>query len=1738
MAVDYHRFKKNLEVNVDTESKNYGTINQGSIRNQPKVEKDYGGANLFSNDELAELYNRLQKHSDEKSKANTFIHALADKWNVIDGQHSWHIDNVNTWINLIEDGVNQLTDSDFNFVHIPSPASIIETGISYMVDDNGDPIKGGQQVAAYFGIEHDKLGNQYFSNIKEYMTQPDIYAALQNGEVALKPPPQSSSTVKNVVDFFMHPVQDVAMGILKITDGKAAEMALNKYFGGVPIATAFNKLLETFIPRTEEGLGRWAMENKPFGSDKTYYELIQNGEMTERDASNFLFRMFNENKAPAKEFENNMARQLHDELLETGLVKPEQIQGMSYDSLATMRGFIEDSIGISQESIIDVANDYGANVDNVYADFDKESFDKILAVIDDEEAERVYNELISGDVQSVYERHADLLNKPSDYYSLYTALSEKVKPYIEQNSEDQNFNFGYDYDWAKQETDEDGNLLYNVKDAFGQEYVDSMLGLGEGDEVISPFYNNAFSLDKAAEQNLQGGLDLLHNMHYNELEKKFGIDTSSMKKDFNFFNKGDTNFFAAADLTAPQADTNLDGIIDERDSGYMDFFNFNNLGTFKEIAEEGVQAAIDKNRIDILRGGAEDVDFMTNREQDIYTGEYTETTNYGTASVMAGLNAMDESIKNFSDLVDYYEPKRDPDSFADDAELDGYLSGRRRAYEQADKEWKRRLNDLKQSGTINDEEYQSAYNEMEAGMGAVKSQEYPETSLDLIPSWPPGGDDWDDNGTPDDFSDDWLNFDLDGDGRLNGNESEMFGAFRDDLGSGIFDTNNDGMDDFGQSSYLPGGEGYNRRASEGFFQGGNPIYGPNDDPFNPYDDPNIADTDGQGNFNDFNNLRNPYGDFDNDGVYNTDDYRPEDSSIRFSSDEYRMNNPKTYNTPSNTYTPPPVTGGGGAGGGVSGGGGAGTPVNQNPTIGTPLQNTSANPNYQPVNNETVINTEDDGIIGDGIIELHETQQGLVDSGQYRDNGDGTITPYGSRHKLGYGITRDGNLGFIIMGKYDENIEKVTPEEEAEQIINEVEPDRPVTYNGKIGDASIVSAQADFIQNGINATNSWNWFNRTFKASDASKANYLAYMIEELGYDELSGTTQAERDAGIATNIPGDTAVNVDNEVIGNDGVVDTGVVDTGVVDTGVVDTNVVDTNVVDTNAVDTNVVDTGVVDTGVVDTGVVDTNVVDTNVVDTNAGGNESNVTNTSSSEDIVQAVNNNLGNLPGATNVVDTGVLGNTNVDTNVNTDDFLNETEVGSVNEYFQGNETEGGVDGGFETDTNIGNILNMPGTNQPGSGGAVGGTDDVMDPDSDASQMNVGYVIAKELFGTATDADGNLYADKFRDAGALQISEVINEYQKLQSELGLELQGGLAEGIQDVSNILRDRQKFTDLELINKYGAAYTEAIRGLRPELERELDKTQDISDRKYLELLKPFDIPGQSERENQLDALLGNTISLAQTEFEEAQSPFSARDLSRARREAFNIAASTGREYDPILSLATLAELEGMDSQRRNEYNQQANMAFTQAGLLEDLENQRINQAMAERTQLFNEFSSSSVNAFNMAQAASGDVTGLLLGGSPYTAGIQQVYPQFSTAELFDTGVVDEANQVRLEQAQEAAQVTTELLEEAERTNDESGIQKFNRRLNEINDTIASIEAFNNTVTKAPKVVGDAFTTTGSLVEGITNIPFIGPVLDPILQPVSDVLTGTGTAIGNVGKGQKSTEDLIAGRNTGYVNPLG
>jgi hypothetical protein len=174
----------------------------------------------------------------------------------------------------------------------------------------------------------------------------------------------------------------------------------------------------------------------------------------------------------------------------------------------------------------------------------------------------------------------------------------------------------------------------------------------------------------------------------------------------------------------------------------------------------------------------------------------------------------------------------------------------------------------------------------------------------------------------------------------------------------------------------------------------------------------------------------------------------------------------------------------------------------------------------------------------------------------------------------------------------------------------------------------------------------------------------------------------------------------------------------------------------------------------------------------------------------------------------------------------------------------------------------------------------------------------------------------------------------------------------------------------------------------------------------------------------------------------------------------------------------------------------------------------------------------------MAQAASGDVTGLLLGGSPYTAGIQQVYPQFSTAELFDTGVVDEANQVRLEQAQEAAQVTTELLEEAERTNDESGIQKFNRRLNEINDTIASIEAFNNTVTKAPKVVGDAFTTTGSLVEGITNIPFIGPVLDPILQPVSDVLTGTGTAIGNVGKGQKSTEDLIAGRNTGYVNPLG
>ena len=133
-------------------------------------------------------------------------------------------------------------------------------------------------------------------------------------------------------------------------------------------------------------------------------------------------------------------------------------------------------------------------------------------------------------------------------------------------------------------------------------------------------------------------------------------------------------------------------------------------------------------------------------------------------------------------------------------------------------------------------------------------------------------------------------------------------------------------------------------------------------------------------------------------------------------------------------------------------------------------------------------------------------------------------------------------------------------------------------------------------------------------------------------------------------------------------------------------------------------------------------------------------------------------------------------------------------------------------------------------------------------------------------------------------------------------------------------------------------------------------------------------------------------------------------------------------------------------------------------------------------------------------------------------------------------VVDEANQVRLEQAQEAAAITTELLEEAERTNDESGIQKFNRRLNEINDTIESIEAFNNTVTKAPGVVGDAFSTAGSFVEGITNIPFIGPVLDPILQPVSNVLTGTGTAISNIGKGQKTTEDLIAGRNDGYRNP--
>ncbi len=155
-----------------------------------------------------------------------------------------------------------------------------------------------------------------------------------------------------------------------------------------------------------------------------------------------------------------------------------------------------------------------------------------------------------------------------------------------------------------------------------------------------------------------------------------------------------------------------------------------------------------------------------------------------------------------------------------------------------------------------------------------------------------------------------------------------------------------------------------------------------------------------------------------------------------------------------------------------------------------------------------------------------------------------------------------------------------------------------------------------------------------------------------------------------------------------------------------------------------------------------------------------------------------------------------------------------------------------------------------------------------------------------------------------------------------------------------------------------------------------------------------------------EEILGQTMDLARTRFDRSKGRLSARDKAAARNEAFRLGQATGRTYDPIQQMTLLGELENVRTARED---------------------------AALNTGSF---------AFNMADAAQGDVTGLLLGQSPFAGGISTVTPPFGSVAATNLGLQNYQNNAQAQQYQQGLGIARNNLGQAVQTTQPSGIDRL------------------------------------------------------------------------------------------------
>jgi hypothetical protein len=193
------------------------------------------------------------------------------------------------------------------------------------------------------------------------------------------------------------------------------------------------------------------------------------------------------------------------------------------------------------------------------------------------------------------------------------------------------------------------------------------------------------------------------------------------------------------------------------------------------------------------------------------------------------------------------------------------------------------------------------------------------------------------------------------------------------------------------------------------------------------------------------------------------------------------------------------------------------------------------------------------------------------------------------------------------------------------------------------------------------------------------------------------------------------------------------------------------------------------------------------------------------------------------------------------------------------------------------------------------------------------------------------------------------------------------------------------------------------------------------------------------------AAIDATRNIFEQQKDRALGRLSARDLAEARNEAFVRSQATGRFEDPVGQLETLTQLGNVRA--RNEQ-----LAINTGSTLA-----------------------------NQEAARQGDLTSLIIGQSPFTAGIQQIDVPFGGADLFNIGAQNYQNVAQQEQYNQAMGIANQNMAAIPQASRPSGVQRAANFANDLSTGLAAYQFLFGPGDGSGGALGGLGRTIGSII---------------------------------------------------------